>query len=112
MDDPPMGGIAQFARCTGRFSMPRGIIRTPWRLFCRFMKAHEDAIWSFMAGMDISAMPQPWCSEDPKSDIAPAPTDEDGCSPPPGHPEFLVLPTAPTPVERLLWAQLGEKLGP
>jgi len=101
--------------CAGRPSMPHGIIRTLSCRLWRFIASHESDIWSFVTGMSITPIPRPWHNDapgDPESGIAPTLADEDGCSPPPGHPEFLIPHAAPTPVERMLWAQLDEMLGP
>lgn len=103
--------------------MLRGIIRTlSCRRLWRFITSHETDIWSFVVGMSITPIPTPFLPEhhpqlsdasgEPGSGTIPAFANENGCSPPPGHPEFLVPHLAPTPVERVLWAQLNEKLNP
>jgi hypothetical protein len=98
--------------------MPRrviGVIGDSWFRFRQFIASHEMVMWAFVAGMSITPIPPPWCTDTRRAlefRAVPEPAAEPGSPPPPGHPEMLVPDVAPTPVERVLWARLGEKLRP
>jgi hypothetical protein len=82
-------------------------------------------VWAFLGGMSFTFLPPSWYGNtiySPEFDPSPKPASPEPAaaepgvgvsgSPPPGHPELLAPHVAPTPVERALWAHLGEKLDP